>query len=88
MIALAAALLVLVASPAHAYIGPGAGFAFAGAPFVLLTTLVLVVFTLLTWPFTLVYRAIRVGNPFKHAHAPGASSCSASTAWTRASRPS
>ena len=35
----------------------------------LLTTLVLVVFTLLTWPFTLVYRWIRIGNPYKNAQA-------------------
>ena len=66
----AAVGLALVAPPADAYIGPGAGFAFVGATLVLLTTLLLVVFTLLTWPFTLVYRAIRVGNPYKRAIAP------------------
>jgi predicted AlkP superfamily phosphohydrolase/phosphomutase len=68
--ALAAALglaLALAAGPAHAYIGPGAGFVAVGATLVLLTTLVLVFFTLLTWPFTLVYRALRVGNPYKRA---------------------
>jgi predicted AlkP superfamily phosphohydrolase/phosphomutase len=62
--------LVLLAGRAEAYIGPGAGFAFVGATLVLLTTLVLVAFTLLTWPFTLVYRAIRVGNPYRRALAP------------------
>jgi predicted AlkP superfamily phosphohydrolase/phosphomutase len=68
---LAAGLLVLVASaPAHAYIGPGAGFAVVGATLVLFTTLVLVAFTLLTWPFALVYRAVRIGNPYKRALAP------------------
>jgi len=67
--AIAVAGLALLASPAHAYIGPGAGFAFAGAAFVLLTTLALVVFTLLTWPFALVYRWLRIGNPYKHAKA-------------------
>jgi predicted AlkP superfamily phosphohydrolase/phosphomutase len=67
--ALAVAWLALLATPAHAYIGPGAGFAFAGAAFVLLTTLALVVFTLLTWPFALVYRWLRIGNPYKHAKA-------------------
>jgi len=61
---------VLATSPAEAYIGPGAGFAFVGATMVLLTTLLLVVFTLLTWPFALLYRAIRVGNPYKKAIAP------------------
>jgi len=62
--------LVLAASPAQAYIGPGAGFAFVGATLVLLTTLLLVAFTLLTWPFTLLYRTIRIGNPYKRAIAP------------------
>jgi len=61
--------LALAAGPAHAYIGPGAGFAFAGAAFVLLTTIVLAVFTLLTWPFTLAYRMVRIGNPYKNAQA-------------------
>ena len=63
-------VVVLAANPAEAYIGPGAGFAFVGATLVLLTTLILVVFTLLTWPFTLLYRAIRIGNPYKRAIAP------------------
>jgi predicted AlkP superfamily phosphohydrolase/phosphomutase len=67
---LAAGLALALATPAEAYIGPGAGFAFVGATLVLLSTLVLVVFTLLTWPFALLYRAIRVGNPYKHAIAP------------------
>lgn len=61
--------LLLGASPADAYIGPGAGFAFVGATLVLLSTLLLVVVILLTWPFTLVYRLIRIGNPYKGAAA-------------------
>src|SRR5262245_30912948 len=65
-----AAAIAFAAAPAHAYIGPGAGFAFAGAALVLVTTLILVVFTLLTWPFTVLYRLVRIGNPFKHAIAP------------------
>jgi predicted AlkP superfamily phosphohydrolase/phosphomutase len=68
-LALAAVLCALLATPAQAYIGPGAGFAFAGAALVLVSTLALAVFTLLTWPFNLLYRAIRVGNPYKHAQA-------------------
>ena len=65
-----AALGLALPGPAQAYIGPGAGFAFVGATMVLLTTLALVVFTLLTWPFTVLYRALRVGNPYKRALAP------------------
>jgi predicted AlkP superfamily phosphohydrolase/phosphomutase len=68
-LALAGVACALLATPAHAYIGPGAGFAFAGAALVLVSTIALAVFTLLTWPFNLLYRAIRVGNPYKHAHA-------------------
>jgi predicted AlkP superfamily phosphohydrolase/phosphomutase len=66
---LTALACALLASPAHAYIGPGAGFAFAGAALVLVSTIALAFFTLLTWPFNLLYRAIRVGNPYKHASA-------------------
>jgi predicted AlkP superfamily phosphohydrolase/phosphomutase len=69
-VALAGLGLALAAPSAHAYIGPGAGFVFVGATLVLLTTLALVVFTLLTWPFTLLYRAIRIGNPYARALAP------------------
>jgi predicted AlkP superfamily phosphohydrolase/phosphomutase len=67
---LCAGVAALTASPAEAYIGPGAGFAFVGATLVLLTTLALALFTLLTWPISLLYRAIRVGNPYKRAIAP------------------
>lgn len=68
-LALAVLACAFAAPAAEAYVGPGAGFAFVGATLVLLTTMVLVVFTLLTWPFALVYRMIRVGNPYKHATA-------------------
>ena len=61
--------LLVAAPPADAYIGPGAGFAFVGATLVLLSTLLLVVVILLTWPFTLLYRLIRIGNPYKGAAA-------------------
>lgn len=37
--------------PAHAYIGPGAGFAFLSSFFILLVTIVLAVFYLVLWPF-------------------------------------
>src|SRR5262245_40510726 len=64
-------LLVLLAAPdlAHAYIGPGAGFAFAGSLLAMLAAFALAIGSILLWPFTVVYRWLRVGNPFKHAHA-------------------
>ncbi len=61
-------LWVLAATrPAHAYIGPGAGFAVAGSMFVLLTTFVLAFGTILIFPLRLLWRLIVTGNPFKHA---------------------
>jgi predicted AlkP superfamily phosphohydrolase/phosphomutase len=68
----AAALVVLFAlhpAAAHAYIGPGAGFAFAGSMLVLLVTFVLALVIILTWPFRLFIRLITVGNPYKAATA-------------------
>lgn len=50
-----------------AYIGPGAGFAFAGSVLVLLGTLALAVLTLASYPITVLWRLITVGDPFKGA---------------------
>ncbi len=63
-------LLLCVAAwsgPAHAYIGPGAGFAFAGSLAALLASFALAIGTLLLWPITWVIRTIRVGNPYRDA---------------------
>ena len=45
--------------PLLAYIGPGAGVALLSSFLVVLTTMVLVVFSLLLLPFRLLWRAIR-----------------------------
>jgi hypothetical protein len=66
-LALLALLILAPSSPASAYIGPGAGFAFVGSLFVLITTFFLAVGTILIWPITFLWRVIRVGNPFKNA---------------------
>ena len=64
----AAALILLFASgDAHAYIGPGAGFALGGSMLVLLVTFTLAFAIILTWPIRLAYRLITVGNPYKKA---------------------
>jgi hypothetical protein len=42
--------LALTASEAHAYIGPGAGFALGGSMLVLLVTFALAFAIILTWP--------------------------------------
>jgi predicted AlkP superfamily phosphohydrolase/phosphomutase len=66
------ALLCLVAAAlapdvAQAYIGPGAGFAFVGTLLVLLTTFAIAFAIILTWPIRLLYRWLRVGNPYAKA---------------------
>lgn len=55
---LPALLLLFDAPPAHAYIGPGAGFAFISSFFILLATLGIAVLTLLTWPIRWIFRAM------------------------------
>jgi predicted AlkP superfamily phosphohydrolase/phosphomutase len=57
-IALAVCLLLGGASTASAYIGPGAGFALMSSAFVLVTTLVVVLATVLAWPFRAVWRLV------------------------------
>src|SRR5689334_13335098 len=66
---LSAAVALVWADPAYAYIGPGAGFAFAGSLLAMIAAIGLAVGSILLWPFTVVYRWLRVGNPFKHAQA-------------------
>lgn len=56
--ALAILFVLTGAAPALAYIGPGAGFALVSSAFVLLTTLVVVIGTLLAWPFRAAWRAL------------------------------
>ncbi|MEW6270367.1 MAG: alkaline phosphatase family protein [Thermodesulfobacteriota bacterium] len=70
-LAIALACLPLVSAPsvADAYIGPGAGFAFAGSLFLVLAALGLALLTILLWPLTTLWRLVRVGNPFKNASA-------------------
>jgi predicted AlkP superfamily phosphohydrolase/phosphomutase len=64
-----ASLLLVAPGVAHAYIGPGAGFAFAGSLFLLVAALGLALLTILLWPLTTLWRLVRVGNPFKNASA-------------------
>jgi predicted AlkP superfamily phosphohydrolase/phosphomutase len=59
--------LALAAGEAHAYIGPGAGFALGGSMLVLLVTFTLAFAIILTWPIRAVIKLIKVGNPYKHA---------------------
>jgi predicted AlkP superfamily phosphohydrolase/phosphomutase len=58
-VVVAACGVVLAAVPAEAYIGPGAGFALISSVFVLVTTLILALVSLLTWPVRYVIRRLR-----------------------------
>src|SRR5262245_60926494 len=54
---LAAVLVLLVPSPAHAYVGPGAGFALAGSFLAVLAAVSSAFLMLLAWPVRLLWRA-------------------------------
>jgi predicted AlkP superfamily phosphohydrolase/phosphomutase len=56
---LAAALILAAAAPLVAYIGPGAGFAFLSSFLVLFLTFLLAVFSVLSWPFRFLWKAVR-----------------------------
>ncbi len=60
----AAVVVLLLATPAQAYIGPGAGFAIASSLAVIFWTMLLAVLALLTWPIRWVIRAIRGHRAF------------------------
>jgi predicted AlkP superfamily phosphohydrolase/phosphomutase len=59
--------LAVTAGEAHAYIGPGAGFALGGSMLVLLVTFALAFAIILTWPIRFAIKLIKVGNPYKSA---------------------
>lgn len=56
---IAGALFLLLAAPAHAYIGPGAGVAVVGSFLVFFLAMLTAVLTLLTWPIRWVVRSVR-----------------------------
>jgi predicted AlkP superfamily phosphohydrolase/phosphomutase len=52
-------LVLALADPAVAYVGPGAGFALLSSFLVLFTTIVLALASLLIWPFRALWRTLR-----------------------------
>jgi len=58
---------LVCALPAHAYIGPGAGFAFLSSFLVLFLTFFLALFSFLSWPFRLLIRMIKGRKALKGA---------------------
>jgi predicted AlkP superfamily phosphohydrolase/phosphomutase len=62
------ALLLGLAVPLSAYIGPGAGFAFLSSFLVLFLTFFLAIFSFLSWPFRFLLRMIRGQKAYKKSH--------------------
>jgi predicted AlkP superfamily phosphohydrolase/phosphomutase len=63
------ALICVAPSPAFAYIGPGAGFAFLGSTLVFVITIGMALATLLFWPLQWLWRVVRRKGIPKHARA-------------------
>lgn len=61
------AVWVLGTGVAQAYIGPGAGFAFAGSALALVATFFIAAGAIISWPLRLLWRMIITGNPYKRA---------------------
>ena len=51
--------------PLHAYVGPGAGFAFLSSFLVLFLTFFLAIFSFLSWPFRFFFRLLRGQKAYK-----------------------
>ena len=59
---LLALILLLISSPALAYIGPGAGVSFLGSIWALLVGVALAIGAVLFWPIRYMYRRMRRGK--------------------------
>jgi predicted AlkP superfamily phosphohydrolase/phosphomutase len=51
-----------------AYVGPGAGFAFLGSFLTIVTGFILSLFSLVLWPFRMLWRLVRRRQGFRRAH--------------------
>ena len=78
LILLIALCVLLVPTPAYAYIGPGAGFALAGSFLAVFAAFFSAVLLLLTWPVRLLWRALFGWRRWRAAD----SSASSSWDWT------
>jgi Type I phosphodiesterase / nucleotide pyrophosphatase len=63
VVAVAIAAMLVAPSPAEAYIGPGAGFAVLSSFFVIFTTLVIAIVSIVAWPFMALWRVVRGQTP-------------------------
>lgn len=60
-------LLLALASPAHAYVGPGAGFAFITSFFFLIATFFVALFSILIWPIRFLWIWFKRRRAMKNA---------------------
>jgi predicted AlkP superfamily phosphohydrolase/phosphomutase len=67
LLAATALLVLFIAAPLQAYIGPGAGFAFLSSFLVFFLTFLLAFFSYLTWPLRLLWRTLRGQKAYKKA---------------------
>jgi predicted AlkP superfamily phosphohydrolase/phosphomutase len=63
----AAVITLLIARPADAYIGPGAGFAVLGSFMVMFVAMLSALLALFTWPIRYLIRVIRHSSTYKRA---------------------
>jgi len=68
-LALVLALIAVLSLPgaAHAYVGPGAGFAFVSSLWTLLVAFLYSAYALVTWPFRQLYRMVRHRKAYRNA---------------------
>ena len=63
LVSLIGVALISSAAPAEAYIGPGAGFALLSSFLVVFTTIIIVIVSLIIWPFKMLWRAVTGVRP-------------------------
>ncbi|NMC64788.1 MAG: nucleotide pyrophosphatase [Acidobacteria bacterium] len=60
-------LILILASSAEAYIGPGAGFAFLSSFLIFFLTFFLALFSILSWPFRWLFRLLRCQKAYQNS---------------------
>ena len=61
-------LLLVFSCPLHAYVGPGAGFAFLSSFLIIFLTFILALFSFLSWPFRFLMRVIKGQRAYKKSN--------------------
>ncbi len=61
-------VLLVFSCPLHAYVGPGAGFAFLSSFLVIFLTFILALFSFLSWPFRFLMRVIKGQRAYKKSN--------------------